>query len=123
MATVAKRPEQRLMPEIGPRGRLWRLHTRISVEQGTSVLFLEGRLGQAAAAQLERVAAPLAAAEPSCLVIDLSGVDYLSSAALKVFEGLAAQSPPDRRLVLRSPSVAARLALELSGLLSLVDSG
>lgn len=111
------------MPEIGSRGRLWRLHTKISVEQGTSILFLEGRLGHAAAAELERVAGPLVAAVPANVIIDLSGVDYLSSAALKVFEALAERwSGAGGRLTLRAPSVAARLALELSGLLALVDS-
>ena len=56
------------------------------------------------------------------MVIDLSGVDYLSSAALKVFKALADRlSEKGGRLRLRAPSVAARLALELSGLLELVE--
>jgi anti-anti-sigma factor len=55
-------------------------------------------------------------------VIDLSGVDYLSSAALKVFASLAdrhAQQGGGVRL--RAPSTAARLALELSGLDRLIE--
>lgn len=111
------------MPNSASRGRLWRLQTRTSAEQGTTVLFLEGRLGHASAAELDAVAGPLLAAVPTNLVIDLSGVDYLSSAALRVLEALA--GGPSRiggRLTLRSPSIAARLALELSGLLALVDT-
>ena len=109
--------------ETASRRRLWRLHTKASVEDGTTVLFLEGRLGHAAAAQLETAAGRLLAAAPADVVIDLSGVDYLSSAALKVFEALAAgESHRAGRLTLRAPSVAARLALELSGLLALVDA-
>lgn len=103
--------------------RLWRLHTKLSVEQGSPVLFLEGRLGQAATTELETATGQLLVAAPAELIIDLSRVDYLSSAALKVFEALSkSQSQGGGRLTLRAPSVAARLALELSGLLALVDS-
>ena len=102
--------------------RLWRLHTKTSVEGGTPVLYVEGRLGHNSAAELEAAAAQHPPDASANLVIDLSGVDYLSSAALKVFEALAErQSQNGGRLRLRAPSVAARLALELSGLLELVD--
>jgi anti-anti-sigma factor len=109
--------------EQSSRRRLWRLHTIMSVEQGTTVLFLEGRLGHAAAAELATIAGQRLPATASGLIIDLSGVDYLSSAALKVFQSLAdGQSRAGGRLTLRAPSVSARLALDLSGLLALVDS-
>lgn len=102
--------------------RLWRLHTELSVEQERTVLFVHGRLGHAAVAELETAAGQLVAGAPANVIIDLSGVDYLSSAALKVFEALAErQVSAGGRLALRAPSVAARLALELSGLLTLVD--
>jgi anti-anti-sigma factor len=58
----------------------------------------------------------------SRIVIDLSGVDYLSSAALKVFQSFADRSAQNGgQMRLRAPSDAARFALELSGLLELVD--
>ncbi len=102
--------------------RLWRLHTKAVVENGSRVLFVEGRLGHAAAAELEAVTGQQPAAGAN-LILDLSGVDYLSSAALKVLEALAGrQSQRGGRLLLRAPSIAARLALELSGLMALVDS-
>ena len=83
---------------------------------------MEGRLGHDSAAELEAVAGQHPPDASASVVIDLSGVDYLSSAALKVFEALAErQSQNGGRLRLRAPSVAARLALELSGLLELVD--
>jgi anti-anti-sigma factor len=101
---------------------LWKLTTKTVVEHGTPVLFLEGRLDHARAAELREVAGQLLTGAPD-LIVDMSGVDYLSSAALKVFESLAVeQSQRKGRLTLRAPSVAARLALELSGLLALVDS-
>jgi anti-anti-sigma factor len=100
-----------------PRGRrLWRLTDTTVVENGTTVLILEGRLGQATAGEFMAAASPLVAGGALDLVIDLSGVDYLSSAALKVLERLAAeQSSRGGRLTLRAPSPAARLSLELSG--------
>ena len=103
--------------------RLWRLITKASVERGNTVLFVEGRLGHAATAELEAAVAQHVSGAAENVVIDLSGVDYLSGAALKFFEALAErQSQKGGRLSLRAPSVAARLALELAGLLPLVDS-
>jgi anti-anti-sigma factor len=111
-----------LTQERESRRKLWRLHTKAVVEDGSPVLFVEGRLGQSAAAELEAVALQHPPDASANVVIDLSGVDYLSSAALKVFESLAErQSEKGGRLRLRAPSVAARLALELSGLLEIVD--
>jgi anti-anti-sigma factor len=99
------------------------LFTKTLVEQGNPVLYIEGRLGHAATAELEAVAAQHASGGAATVIIDLSGVDYLSGAALKVFEALAErQSRKGGCLRLRAPSVAARLALELAGLLALVDS-
>jgi anti-anti-sigma factor len=98
------------------------LHTKISVENGIPVLFVEGRLGHEATAELEAVALQHASGTAN-VVIDLSGVDYLSGAPLKVFGALAErQTRQGGRLRLKAPSVAARLALELAGLLALVDS-
>jgi anti-anti-sigma factor len=91
------------------------------MENGIPVLFVEGRLGHDAAAALEAAAQP-SPNGVSDLVIDLSGVDYISSAALKVFQSIGdRQSQNGGRLRLRAPSVAARFALELSGLLDLID--
>lgn len=96
--------------------RLWRLTSTTVVENGTTVLILEGRLGHATAGELMAAAGPLVSGGALDLVIDLSGVDYLSSAALKVLENLAArQSSRGGRLTLRMPSPAAQLSLELAG--------
>jgi anti-anti-sigma factor len=55
------------------------------------------------------------------LVLDLSSVDYLSGAALRVIvrlsEELAARGG---RLLIRDPQTPARLVLELAGLMSLI---
>ena len=102
--------------------QLWRLHTRIATEPGSWILFVEGRLGHAAAVELEGVMGqcPL---EAEKMIIDLSGVDYLSSGVLKLFQARAELlAQRGGKLLLRAPSIAARLALDLSGLLSLVES-
>ena len=101
--------------------RLWRLHTKITNEQGTAILFLGGRIGHTEAAELE-FAALRHAAGPGDVVMDLSGVDYISSPALRILE-FVAQRQVDRggRLRLRAPSMAARLALDFSGLAGLID--
>jgi anti-anti-sigma factor len=122
MATKARDSGQYLTAARKTGRRLWRLHTKTSIESGTPVLFVEGRLGHDTAAELESIALQHPADASATVVIDLSGVDYLSSAALTVFQALAdRQSQSGGRLRLRAPSVAARLALELSGLLELVE--
>jgi anti-anti-sigma factor len=103
--------------------RLWRLHTKSTVEAGTAILFVEGRLDHAHSVEFEAAAARHAPIGSGDTVIDLSGVDYLSSAGLKVIESLAdRQSRAGGRLRLRAPSIAARLALEFSGLDKLIDA-
>jgi anti-anti-sigma factor len=98
------------------------LRTKTLIEAGIPVLFVEGRLDHAAAAELETAVNRYVTGTNGPLVIDLSGVDYLSSAALKVFASLAAgRDSRDGGLRLRAPSTAARLALELSGLDALIE--
>jgi anti-anti-sigma factor len=100
--------------------RLWRLHTKTADEEGKPILFVSGRIGHAEAAELE-LAALRHASGPGDVVIDLSGVDYISSPALRILEFVAGrQAQRGGRLLLRAPSVAARLALEFSGLEHLV---
>jgi anti-anti-sigma factor len=97
--------------------RLWRLDSRFSVENGANVLVLQGRLGHLSVGNLRAAAEAAMAQGDKDLVIDLEGVDYLSGAAIKVFEELVTeQAVRGRELTLRSPSPAARLSLELAGL-------
>ena len=111
-----------MTPDRDSRRRLWRLHTKTQVEHGIPVVFVEGRLGHHSAGELEKALLAHSPNGVSTIVIDLSGVDYLSSAALKVFRSLADRwAQNGGRMRLRAPSDAARFALELSGLLELVD--
>ena len=111
-----ERPEVTVSQETTSRRRLWRLTATPLVEGGAAVLLLEGRLGHATAAELEAAAGRLLGQGVLELVIDLSAVDYVSSAALQVIEALADDlSSRGGRLTLRALSVPARLALELAG--------
>jgi anti-anti-sigma factor len=97
------------------------LHTKTLIEHGTSVLFVEGRLDHTAADEFEKAALRHASLADKNVIIDLSGLDYLSSSALAIFQFLAdRQARHGGRLQLRAPSMAARLVLELSGLESLI---
>ena len=85
------------------------------------MLFVGGRLDHASAAELEAAASKHEVAARGDVVIDLSEVDYLSSSGLKVFQAIAdRQTEKGRRLLLRAPSTAARLSLDLSGMLGLI---
>jgi anti-sigma B factor antagonist len=101
--------------------RLWRLHTKTLIEGGIPVLFVKGRLDHAASGELETAVTQYAKRPDAALVIDLSGVDYLSSAALKVFASMADRHSRGGGLKFRAPSTAARLALELSGMDALIE--
>jgi anti-anti-sigma factor len=97
--------------------RLWKLLARSSVENGANLLILEGRIGHAAAARVREAAQTAMAAGDGDLLIDLSAVDYLSSAGIKVLEELAAErASRGHALTLRGASPAAKLSIELAGL-------
>ena len=93
----------------------------MAAENGTTVLILEGRLSHMTAMEFEAAAKAVLRGGVPELVIDLSAVDYLSSAGLKVLENLsAAQKDNGARLTLRAPSPAARLSLELAGMIAML---
>jgi anti-anti-sigma factor len=108
----------------GPKApRQWYLDSSAVTENGLTVLVLRGRIGHAAAGDLEAAAKAALTGGNRDLVLDLSGVDYLSSAGLRVLQDLAAaQKDRGAKLVLRAPSAASRLSLELAGLTEVLGS-
>jgi anti-anti-sigma factor len=111
-ATVGSRDDRR-------RGRLWRLSVTCSRSESHAILLLEGRLGHSTASELKAAAGPLVAEGVSNLVLDLSRVDYLSSAALQILERLSLDlEVQGGRLTLRAPADPVRVALELFGALT-----
>jgi anti-anti-sigma factor len=102
------------------RGRLWRLETTPVREGGAVILLLEGRIGHAGAPELDAAARSLlSSADLNELVLDLSRVDYLSSAALEVIDAVAHDvRARGGRVTIRAASAPARLALDLAGTLA-----
>jgi stage II sporulation protein AA (anti-sigma F factor antagonist) len=107
----------------GRAAQTWTLSVTPQLVDGKAELLVSGRLGNHGASQLE--AACLTAMEQGCrtLVIDLAGVDYLSSPGLRLFEklktDLAAQGGS---LTVTNPTDPVRLALDLAGMLELMEA-
>jgi len=97
------------MDQRGP--NRWVLETGEEEANGCRILVLRGRLGFAAAPTLE---AALRRFDPAGgMIVDLAGVDYASSAALKVLGDRAGSSPP---VIVCGACEAVRLTLEISGI-------
>lgn len=80
------------------------------------VLTVSGRLGDAGVREPALRAALMQAKASRAFVIDLSGVDYLSSAGLALLETIAADAAAaDRTLVVCGIADPVRIALDLSG--------
>ena len=92
------------------RANRWALETGEEEANGCRILVLRGRLGFAAAPALEEA---LKRFDPARgLILDLAGVDYASSTALRVLEDRARSSPP---VIICGACEAVRLTLDLSG--------
>jgi anti-anti-sigma factor len=84
---------------------------------GVLVLRLAGRVGVTSAETLAAAVADAVARGDRHVVLDLSAVDYVSSAGLKALETAADRCAETHgSLVLRAVTEPVRLALELGGL-------
>jgi anti-anti-sigma factor len=98
-------------------GEMWRLVATPTVEGGEAVVRLEGRLGQYGAALLKASGDRLLAQGIDRLVLDLSAVDYMSSAGVRTIDELAAAlSSRSGTLRVVNPTDPVKLVLDLSGL-------
>lgn len=94
---------------------VWRLEIERDVQDGVLVLRLSGRLGTDSAGSL--IEAVVGAGHPAIL-IDLAGVDYMSSAGLIAVDAAAGRIRlAGGDLVLCSACDAVRLVLEFGGIL------
>jgi anti-anti-sigma factor len=83
---------------------------------GQLVLALAGRLGKASADDLARAIAGAIDSGKKQIFLDLSGVDYISSAAIESIEiGRAAAVRTGGSLALTGASAAVALTLDLAG--------
>jgi anti-anti-sigma factor len=95
----------------------WPLRIAAEWRDGVLVLTLTGRLGAASAVGLKAAAAQAIGRGDTRLVIDLAGVDYVSSAGLRVLAEAAREcASAGGALVLCGVVDAVRLAVDLGGL-------
>lgn len=71
-------------------GIVWYLRTSEENLGPVCLVVVEGRVSSATAAELGRVLAGCAGDDFRAVVVDLSGVDYINGAGLRVFESAAA---------------------------------
>ena len=96
----------------------WPLRIVEERREGVVVLALAGRLGAASAMHLEAAVAEAVGRGDGRLVIDLAGVDYVSSAGLKALAAAAALcARAGGALALCGLADPVRIALDLGGLL------
>jgi anti-anti-sigma factor len=101
------------MDQPGP--SCWTLQVSEETANGCRILVLRGRLGFAAVHTLE--AALSRAASPRGLILDLAGVDYISSGALQVLERHGRTNQP---VIVAGACDAVKLTLEFSGTTDLI---
>ena len=75
----------------GESGVVWLLRTFGEELGAVRVIIVEGRVSHATAAELAHVLAHRTANGLRAIVVDLSGVDYINGAGLRVFEKTAAR--------------------------------
>jgi anti-anti-sigma factor len=96
----------------------WRFVATSAVEDGETVLRLEGRLGHEGAALLKRAGEGVLDRGVVRLALDLAAVDYVSSAGVRTIEELAtALEERSGRLRLLNATDPVRIVLDLSGLM------
>ena len=95
----------------------WGLTVTRSETSGGHIISLAGRLSRANAPTLAGALEDDIAAGHREIVLDLSGVDYASSAALEILKHTSERlSQAGGRLVLSDPTPPVRVALDLAGI-------
>lgn len=97
----------------------WQLTVSREDHHGIAVFAAKGRLGTLSAGDLLEVLAGAIATGTRRIVLDLSGVDYVSSAGLLALDAILGRlHMVDGELVLCGLTEPVRIAFELSGLLT-----
>jgi anti-anti-sigma factor len=97
---------------------VWRLTVGNEHQNGVLVVAPAGRIAAASVGLLERAFAEAIAHGTRQLVLDLEGVDYISSAGLQAIDAFVARlHATDAMLVVCGVADAVRLTFDLAGLL------
>ena len=95
--------------------RTWQFDVTVEHAGDTAVLRLDGRFGSRALPKFERAAQACLQAKPAGIVIDLAGVDYLSSPGLRAIVALATQLEERKgQVIVRGARDAVRVTLGLA---------
>lgn len=104
-----------------PDAVLWYLRIEPDRSSGVSVLTVAGRVSHQTAPDLATALDSATGSPGAGVVLDLSGVDYISSAGLRAVETAAARmSTSGRRLVVCGLRDAVSVAFDLAGLTTTV---
>jgi anti-anti-sigma factor len=100
-------------------GLRWPIRINEERRDGALILALAGRLGATSAVYLDRAVSAAVGRGDARLVIDLGGVDYVSSAGLRALAAAASQCAQARGgLALCGVDEPVRIALDLGGMLA-----
>ena len=81
---------------------------------GNQYVLLGGRLATPSHAQLDEALAPMLAARPQALVLDLAHLDYISSAGVRsILKARTAPAPHEGRLPVLHPQEQIRKVIEI----------
>jgi anti-anti-sigma factor len=96
----------------------WKLAIGRDVQDGVAVLTVHGRVGTAASGQFVEAVLDMVQGGYRRILLDLSGVDYVSSAGLVALDAVAGRiHEVEGTLVLCALTEPVRLVLDLAGLL------
>lgn len=103
-------------PRSSTPARLWTLHIDRESRDGVRILGVRGRIGVAASPRLAAALTEELSAGHPRIVVDLHGVDYMSSAGLRVVQAAAARAAEcGARLALCRLPEPVRIAFDLAG--------
>jgi anti-sigma B factor antagonist len=96
---------------------LWQLRVEERDTQGVLLIFCQGRVSNRTCPELDRVLSAALASPARGVVLDLSGVDYISSTGLRTVERAAARlQDSGRALVVCGLQDAVSVTFSLAGL-------
>ena len=92
------------------------MKTTIQEQDGNVVAILEGSLDTAAAPETEKAMSPLNDVEGKDIIIDCAGLEYISSAGLRIFLGiLQSAEEKDMHVYIRNVNEDVRAVFTITG--------
>ncbi len=106
-------------PRPSTPARPWTLYIHRESQDGVRILVVRGRIGVAASPRLAALFTEELSAGHRRVVVDLAGVDYMSSAGLRVLQAAATQAAAcGARLALCRLLDPVRVAFDLAGVMA-----